>query len=310
MSLINPASSNLAPDSDVDISPHSLVDTKRIDVVPWEADESFPTHRKDLSFLHNVASNVPLIAHQPPSATTPTASPFLKDPTPQYGRHNKPSLLPGNMFRSNSPFGSSFRQPELEQLSPGFAAPPLQHPSPSQDLPQQNSGLLMDDTRRPSAASASTMSSTTSRGSLSRVLGRSHKKLHGFFGEEYAGNNERHDSDASSLTRQTVQTSHTAQTGETGGHDGASSFMQRQGSSAGIRPASPHRPRAPKPSSEVTPWAFQELEVCEPCCGECFPCYSTFSHRAVRSCCRIFYESNDLGQLSCDLEDYPPEESF
>ena len=117
-----------------------------------------------------------------------------------------------------------------------------------------------EDDRRPSIASADTMSSTGSKSSMS---GKIHKKLHGFFGEEYKGLQE----DAS---RQGSETS-SMQSGlppfaPGGGGSGWRNRNNSVGDSYGSRPPSPgsSRPRTPAqqaPSSDVTPWVYQDTQV-------------------------------------------------
>jgi len=202
-----------------------MTPNSRANIVPWESDD-FGDHRKDLSFLNSL----PSINHQPPSATL-TSSPFLKDPTPQYGRNNRPTL-PSNLFSNTS----SFHDPheDYTQLSPGFQPKPM-------------NGDLTDD-RRPSIASTSTVSSQGSKRSHNVSTGRFHKKLQGFFGDEYGNTDNRAGSESSLPMPQ----------------GDAASAMERTNSIPGVRPSSPAslRPRTPGPSSEVTPWVFQDSEVC------------------------------------------------
>ena len=105
------------------------------------------------------------------------------------------------------------------------------------------------DDRRPSAVSDTTVSSqnSTSKGSSHRNA--PHKKLAGFFGDD--GRQSPRGSENSipkSLHRETTQTS----------QKGSIQSNYPDG-----RPLSPSssRPRSPLPSSDVTPWLFQEFKV-------------------------------------------------
>ena len=219
---------------DVEISPHTVVTpASRRDITPWEVDDG-PDHRKGLSFLNNKHTNTPP-SQQPPVPSIPpnvSSSPLLKEP--QYGRDNRPKFPP-SIFQN-----SFYDSTDIGAMSPGF------HPLNNDDY--------MDDNRRPSVASTSTMDSTASKRSANGAPSRFHKKLQGLLGEEY-GNapEERHSSDGSA-----VQSLHQR------GPD-ASPIVERQGSMGGIRPTSRAgsqiKTREPAHASEVTPWVFQDTEV-------------------------------------------------
>jgi len=224
----------------------------RRDITPWETDET-PEHRKELAFLNNRQHSVapsptssqippPPQQQQPPPQTylpqtaapilaNSTSSPFLKEP--QFGRSNRPRLPPSVFSNNGFNLGD-----DLGAMSPGF------HP------PNNNEEYLAD-TRRPSVASTSTTASTSSKRSVGAIPGRFHKKLQGFFGEDIEKMEDRHNSDSSQPQSRA---------------DGAS-IIDRQGSIAGQRPSSRAssmaRPRdnGPGPSSEVTPWDFQDADV-------------------------------------------------
>lgn len=147
---------------------------------------------------------------------------------------------------ATSIFGGTFYNDSSEnlgQISPGFAPP---------------DGMTFShehDDRRPSVASGTTVSS---QGSKSSFGGRYKKKLQGFFGEEFTGKGDsdsRHDSEASSM-----------QGGPVPSGIGAASRFRNNSVNDSATPSSPpsptsSRPRtptAPGPSSEVTPWVFQD----------------------------------------------------
>jgi adenylate cyclase len=135
---------------------------------------------------------------------------------------------------------------DIGQLSPGF------RPGSGKE---DSMGFPGDD-RRPSVASATTVSSSGSKSSIGRGF---HKKLQGFFGEEFPG-----DSRQSSDTSLPTNNPH-------GGENQSSRSLRNRtnsvnntiGSSINSRPGSPasSRPRTPLPSSEVTPWEFQDYKV-------------------------------------------------
>ncbi|TKX20031.1 adenylate cyclase [Elsinoe australis] len=243
-------------DSDLEISPHTVVTpNSRRNVAPWETDDfANPDHRKDLACLNNGTPGLPKPSHSPSNSASLSPYGTFKDPTPQYGRHNRPSRLPSSVF------GNHFdANDDLGAMSPGF------HP--------MNSGDYLTDERRPSVASSLMVSSTGSGHNGTPQFKK--KKLQGFFGEEYANEHGgRQGSDASlpqsmqtagdgmsMLSRPYAGDNASLKSRALGG-DGAS-MMSRQGSFSGYRPTSPSgsiKPKGPKASSEVTPWDFQETE--------------------------------------------------
>ncbi|KAG9675055.1 adenylate cyclase protein, partial [Aureobasidium melanogenum] len=206
----------LAREPDVDVSPSTIVNPayNRAPALAWDTPD-FGDHRKELSCLES-SGTVPSISRQQPNDFTP----------PPYGRHNRPSHLSSNLF-SNSFYNSS--SDDLPQMSPGF-------------IPQNGNNLSLEwhgEDRRPSVASTTTMSSTGS--SKRSITGKFHKKLQGFFGDEFDPNapppkdvpeqSDKRGRNPSNATQVTATT----------------------------RPGSPSasRPRTPNTSSEVTPWDFE-----------------------------------------------------
>lgn len=100
------------------------------------------------------------------------------------------------------------------------------------------------DARRPSIASATTISSTGSRGSA--VNGRFHKSLKGFFGEDPTDSRKGSTANLSDQVPPNLAAEKPPQ---------RSGSVQTQ-NTAEERPKTP----APPPSSEVTPWAYQNFE--------------------------------------------------
>lgn len=221
-------------DRENEISPGSTPSEQRsrAQIAPWDnsGPPEFGNYRRDLSILDNSSGRIPSIRQQPPGATA----------SQQWAAPKSNAVMPSSVFGS---FYNDSNE-DVGQLSPGF------RPGNGRDdmgFPEEN--------RRPSIASNATVSSSGSRASISRGF---HKKLHGFFGDEYL--TERQNSDAS-----------TSQPPSTIVGDGASARMRNRNnslnntlsSSVGSRPESPthSRPRTPLASSEVTPWEFQDFKV-------------------------------------------------
>lgn len=129
--------------------------------------------------------------------------------------------------------------------------------------------LFFGDERRPSMASATTVSSSNSNRRASTSKSTRHKKLANLFGEDESSRG----SDTSILTtgRDQSTSSHC--------HADRKNSVNTINTSDG-RPTSPSisRPRTPLPSSDVTPWLFQDFKV-----GiQAFFCSENYS-RLVRS---------------------------
>ena len=211
-------------------SNNSNNNSHRTSIAPWESSVDFGDYRKDLSVLEspscNLPSGVPSIQRQPPTASS-TISPWSTDSPPAHGRHNRPSHMASSVFGSF--YNSS--SDDLAQMSPGF-------------VPPNGSGAPWGEDRRPSVASTSTLSSTGSKRSLTN---RFHKKLQGFFGEDFDPEATRNNSDGS------IQTTNAL------GADGSRDRdRQNSGTARAESPPGTSRPRTPAPSSEVTPWVFQD----------------------------------------------------
>lgn len=117
------------------------------------------------------------------------------------------------------------------------------------------------ENRRPSMASVHTASSTGSKGS-----GKFHKKLNGFFGDEFPGDNRKNGNVADPLQYAGViepVSVHKKTQANARDYNGSGSSVAK-GGSADSRPVSPAVGRLwtpqqsqSKPSSEVTPWEYQ-----------------------------------------------------
>ena len=114
-------------------------------------------------------------------------------------------------------------------------------------------------------ASVHTASSTGSKGS-GKGSGKFHKKLNGFFGEDYPGDNRKNGNMAEPFHYTGViepVSNYKRTQANVRDHNGSGSSVTKGGSADG-RPASPAVGRLwtpqqaqPKPSSEVTPWEYQ-----------------------------------------------------
>ncbi|KAF2147426.1 uncharacterized protein K452DRAFT_304267 [Aplosporella prunicola CBS 121167] len=199
---------------------------------PWERPErrraaDFSNYRKDLAVLELAGNNLPSISRVPPTASASTP-PWA---TSNGSSSMASSIFPGSFYNDSNE--------DIPQLSPGF---------------RPGSGRTDDvafpgEDRRPSVASATTVSSSNSRSSIGRGF---HKKLQGFFGDEYNGSESRQGSEAS-LTTNAGEASRQHRNRN-------NSLHNTTASSTGSRPGSPasSRPRTPLPSSDITPWEYQE----------------------------------------------------
>lgn len=223
------------------VLPKAAPSNARDTIAPWEQQETpspntqLNNYRNDMSAqMRQSSANVPSINRQPPSATS-----WLS--TNNENQTQMPTSIFGGSFYNDS-------NENLGQISPGFAPPNgMRFPGDGED-------------RRPSIASATTVSST---GSKSSIGGRVHKKLQGFFGEDVLpqpgqGNGSRQNSETSSMQGGVLPAF--APGGNAGNRNNSVN-----GVILGSGPPSPSssRPRtpAPGPSSEVTPWVFQDTQV-------------------------------------------------
>ncbi|KAF2101621.1 PP2C-domain-containing protein [Rhizodiscina lignyota] len=216
---------------DLEVSPSSTAPTTKsrdaipASIAPWEhvGKPDFINYRKDLRALETSGRSIPSISKQPPTAISPNNPPWAQNP---------PVVMPTSVF------GSFFNDSSEDvSLSPGF------RPGSS----QYGDGQYVGEDRRPSVASATTVSSTGSKSSVGRNF---HKKLQGFFGEDFPGTDSRQNSDVS-LPPDARLDAHRDQARKR--NNSVNDARSRPGS-----PASFSRPRTPMASSEVTPWEFQD----------------------------------------------------
>ncbi|KAF2274808.1 PP2C-domain-containing protein [Westerdykella ornata] len=189
--------------------------------VPQVSD--FRDYRKQLAVLDTSGGRIPSISRNPPTATSPVP--------PSYPSTNGSSTPAGVMSFFND------SNEDVSQLSPGF------RPGSGRDEAMGYAG----DTRRPSVVS--TVSSTGSKSSRGY-----HKPLKNIFGEDFPGDS-RQNSDTSLGAGYGLDSQSTRSL-----RNRTNSFNNPLAGSLHSRPGSPSssRPRSPLPSSEVTPWEFQD----------------------------------------------------
>ena len=215
-------------------------------IAPWETGAEspgggrVPTHRKELGVLETPTQSrsgsgqrIPTINRQPPTASTP------RDPWSSSGNGNV--QMPSSVFGPSSFFNDSSE--DLNQLSPGF------RPGSS----QEDMGAFPGDDRRPSIASATTVSSNNSKSSVGRQF---QKKLHGFFGEDFPGLENVKNGSEPGTGAATPQGSGPAAPRQRGRNN--STQNNHLDISRPISPNSFSRPQTPSHANEVTPWEFQD----------------------------------------------------
>ncbi|KAI9756366.1 MAG: hypothetical protein M4579_003870 [Chaenotheca gracillima] len=185
-------------------------------------------HRRDMAALESSTGSTPSISKNPPAAPS-TGQSFDMD-------SNAANIFQGSYFDDTM---------DMPHFSPSFHRPGTGRTTGTSDSP--DAGYFGEDKRRPSLASVTTASSQGSKSSNSRQF---HKKLQGFFGDEYSGKGS-DTSLAPGTTSGTEQSSLHQQP-----RDRANSATKHD-----PRGVSPHsRPRTPIPSSEVTPWMYQNTD--------------------------------------------------
>ena len=137
---------------------------------------SFSDHRKQLAVLETSGGRVPSISRNPPTAASANSNiaPWSA------GSNGTPTQNAWSSFYNDS-------NEDLAQLSPGFARP-------GTGSREDSMGFPLKDDRRPSVASATTVSSTGSKSSRGF-----HKRLPNFFGEDFPSDG-RQNSDTSLST--------------------------------------------------------------------------------------------------------------
>ena len=176
----------------------------------------------------------PSVSKRPPSAEPPNSdiAPWMNESLPAISTHG---LTSGNFFNDAH---------SKLQTSPSFR--PDTGRTGDSESPDT---LTFGDERRPSMASATTVSSQNSVSKASTNRSNTHKKIAGFFTDD--GRQSSRSSDTSipsTLQREQSSSRHN------------SIPISQTDSRAPTSPTN-SRPRTPLPSSEVTPWLFQDFKV-------------------------------------------------
>ena len=180
--------------------------------------------------------NVPSISRVSPTAGTPLAqvAPWA----------NNSTVVPSSAFPGSFLDDSS----ENLQLSPSF------RPDSGRTGTSDSPDVAYDgDERRPSVTSATTVSSQGSRSSISRA--GFHKRLTGFFGEDFTGH------DAPPHGSQTSLTTNNGRELSTHSQRDRNNSVQTNNTEGRTASPTSSRPRTPLPSSDVVPWVFQDPQV-------------------------------------------------
>ncbi|KAL3478122.1 hypothetical protein BJX99DRAFT_225062 [Aspergillus californicus] len=201
----------------------------------------FGSHRKALAVLGNDDPGPPPTGNPSPHTNTNQGDYFQSDPsqTLSYSPRMGPSDTHGTFLHDYSEHEAS---PATATFRPGTGRTFASEPP---DFEYHR------DDRRPSVASATTVSSQGSKSSA----GLFRKKLQGFFGDEYAG---------------TSDSKHDHENYQNAGHrpssidqfkarERADSDASRHNSEASQDETQQARPRTPVPSSEITPWLYQSV---------------------------------------------------
>ena len=224
---------------------------------------TIPDYRRDFAGVDAPGGIVPSISRHPPPAVAPSA-----EIAPWAVNENR--TMSGGGAASESFFDDRHSK---FQISPSFRPD-----TGGTGISGSPDRLSYGDERRPSIASATTISSqnsnSNSRASISKGTRRS--KIAGFFGDDGNGQQSSRSSDTSILI--TGQREHSTSSASQRDRNNPFNTYHPDG-----RPLSPSnsRPRTPLPSSEVTPWLFQDFKVSLHVCGSCVT-QSLLLHMIIR----------------------------
>ncbi|KAE8356504.1 hypothetical protein BDV28DRAFT_127114 [Aspergillus coremiiformis] len=223
----------------------------------WPSPDVSPTDkRKDSGFIGHRKSSATVGPDDPGPPPTFSSSPHLsylnpnemdyyqQDPNASFS--SSPKIPPGD---SHGTFFQDYSEHEASPASASFR-PGTGRTYASEPVDLDYNG----DHRRPSVASATTVSS---QGSKSSTGGRFRKKLQGFFGDEFLTGDSKLELD-NGVQHHTLKSALNEQHKfrERANSDGARSPSHRLASESSSQGP---RPRTPLPSSEITPWVFQSF---------------------------------------------------
>lgn len=159
-------------------------------------------------------------------------------------RSSSPGLMPPD---ATGTFFNDYSEHEVSPASPSF------RPGTGFTFASEPTHIDCNrDHRRPSVASATTISSQGSRSSTS---GKFRKRLQGFFGDEYQGSGD---------SKQDLDSGRQSQNSRRKSGD---KFKFRERANSDVSPnmserrSDLSRPDTPLPSSEITPWVYQSFNV-------------------------------------------------
>ncbi|KAL2870955.1 adenylate cyclase acyA [Aspergillus lucknowensis] len=201
----------------------------------------FGNHRKALAVLGADEPGPPPIGTPGAQANTNYADYFQHDPnaTLSYSPKNSSADAHGTFFHDYSEHEAS---PATATFRPGTGRTYASEP-PDFDY--------NGDNRRPSVASATTVSS---QGSKSSAGGLFRKKLQGFFGDDYSGDS-RHDNDGYQNTGPRPSSIDQLKARERANSDASRHLSDASQEETQTQA----RPRTPLPSSDITPWVYQSF---------------------------------------------------
>jgi adenylate cyclase len=216
------------------------------DVSPTDVrkNQGFGSHRKALAVLGNDDPGPPPINNPSPRVNTNYGDYFQHDPqgTLSYSPRLGTGDAHGTFFHDHSEHEAS---PATATFRPGTGRT-LASDAPDLDY--------NGDHRRPSVASATTVSS---QGSKSSASGLFRKKLQGFFGDDPNAGDSKHDHDghhSSGSKPSSIDYFRSRQRADSEGSRRPSDGVQDDAHQA-------CRPRTPLPSSDITPWEYQRYNV-------------------------------------------------
>lgn len=225
---------------------------------------TFLDYRPDKPRQEAGKRTVPSVSRRPPSTEPPSAdiAPWMDDGLTTLSTHG---------FSTSSFFNDG---PPNLQLSPSF------RPDTGGSDPPDT--ILRNEERRPSiATSATTESSQTSVSKASTNKGTPYKKVAGFFSDDGRQSSRNSDTSIPGMLQR-------EQTASSSRHGSIHTSRDE-----GRPPTSPNssRPRTPLPSSEVTPWLFQDFKVSPVACA-CLSC------RAVLQLFRPTFAARPIGAVT------------
>ena len=219
-------------------------------------------YKSDRSWQDTGKGPIPSVSKRPPSTEPPNAdiAPWMADSLPSLSSHGFTS---GNFFNDGPP--------DL-QLSPAFRPDTRGSDSPDP--------IYRHDERRPSiATSVTTESSQTSVSKASTSRGTPYKKMAGFFNDDERQSSRSSDTSIPNMLQR-------EQTASSSRHGSIHTSRDE-----GRPPTSPNgsRPRTPLPSSDVTPWLFQDFKVsCDTCACGFMPFLASFASHVEVTVLRMF----------------------